>query len=81
MFGLTFAIVNSLLELVGLSGRWMLVPLTARAAFTSLRLFLLPLGGQTTTIDRTFGFEQIVDAYRFLESAAHFGKIAIDLDA
>ncbi|SOE95000.1 Zinc-binding dehydrogenase [Burkholderia sp. D7] len=37
--------------------------------------------GIKPVIDRTFGFEQTVDAYRFVESAAHFGKVAIDLDA
>jgi NADPH:quinone reductase-like Zn-dependent oxidoreductase len=37
--------------------------------------------GIKPVIDRTFSFEQTVDAYRFLESAAHFGKVAIDLDA
>jgi NADPH:quinone reductase-like Zn-dependent oxidoreductase len=37
--------------------------------------------GIKPVIDRTFGFEHTVDAYRFLESAAHFGKVAIDLDA
>jgi NADPH:quinone reductase-like Zn-dependent oxidoreductase len=37
--------------------------------------------GIKPVIDRTYGFERAVDAYRFLESAAHFGKVAIDLDA
>jgi NADPH:quinone reductase-like Zn-dependent oxidoreductase len=37
--------------------------------------------GIKPAIDRTYGFERAVDAYRFLESAAHFGKVAIDLDA
>jgi hypothetical protein len=32
-------------------------------------------------IDRTCDFEQTVDAYRFLENAAHVGKVAIDLNA
>jgi NADPH:quinone reductase-like Zn-dependent oxidoreductase len=32
-------------------------------------------------IDRTFSFESAIDGYRFLERAAHFGKVVIDLDA
>jgi NADPH:quinone reductase-like Zn-dependent oxidoreductase len=31
-------------------------------------------------IDKVFGFEQVADAYRYLESGAHFGKIVIDFD-
>ncbi|MGH9613002.1 MAG: zinc-binding dehydrogenase, partial [Bryobacteraceae bacterium] len=28
-------------------------------------------------IDRVFGFEQARDAYAYLESGAHFGKVVI----
>jgi NADPH:quinone reductase-like Zn-dependent oxidoreductase len=31
-------------------------------------------------IDRTFGFDDAPAAYRLLESAAHFGKVAIEID-
>ena len=35
--------------------------------------------GIKPVIDRIFSFEAAVEGYRFLESAAHFGKVAIDL--
>ncbi|MGH8630607.1 MAG: zinc-binding dehydrogenase [Burkholderiales bacterium] len=28
-------------------------------------------------IDRIFGFDQVVDAYRYLAAAQHFGKVVI----
>ena len=28
-------------------------------------------------IDRTFGFDEAIDAYRHLKSGAHFGKVVI----
>jgi NADPH:quinone reductase-like Zn-dependent oxidoreductase len=28
-------------------------------------------------IDKTFGFDQALDAYRYQQSGAHFGKVAI----
>ena len=31
--------------------------------------------------DRSFGFEAAAAGYRFLERAAHFGKVVIDMDA
>jgi NADPH:quinone reductase-like Zn-dependent oxidoreductase len=37
--------------------------------------------GIEPVIDRTFAFDGALDAYRFLERAAHFGKVVIDLDA
>ncbi|MDN7159385.1 NAD(P)-dependent alcohol dehydrogenase [Paraburkholderia megapolitana] len=37
--------------------------------------------GIKPVVDRVFGFEAAVEGYRFLESAAHFGKVVIDLDA
>jgi NADPH:quinone reductase-like Zn-dependent oxidoreductase len=37
--------------------------------------------GIEPVIDRTFRFEGALDGYRFLERAAHFGKVVIDLDA
>ena len=37
--------------------------------------------GIKPVIDRIFDFEGAVESYRFLESAAHLGKVAIDLDA
>ncbi|WP_432711230.1 zinc-dependent alcohol dehydrogenase family protein [Paraburkholderia acidicola] len=37
--------------------------------------------GIKPVIDRSFGFEEALEGYRFLESAAHFGKVVIDLDA
>ncbi|WP_281664129.1 zinc-binding dehydrogenase [Paraburkholderia fungorum] len=37
--------------------------------------------GIEPVVDRTFGFEAAAEGYRFLESAAHFGKVVIDMDA
>lgn len=36
--------------------------------------------GLKPTIDRTFGFEEAVEAFRYMESAQHFGKICIRVD-
>jgi NADPH:quinone reductase-like Zn-dependent oxidoreductase len=38
------------------------------------------MAGIKPAIDRVFAFDAVGDAYRFLESAAHFGKVAIELD-
>ncbi|APA90365.2 NAD(P)-dependent alcohol dehydrogenase (plasmid) [Paraburkholderia sprentiae WSM5005] len=37
--------------------------------------------GIKPVIDRTFDFDDAPAAYRFLEGASHFGKVAIELDA
>lgn len=47
----------------------------ADAARTMARTAIKPV------VDRVFGFEDAIEGYRFLERAAHFGKVVIDLDA
>jgi NADPH:quinone reductase-like Zn-dependent oxidoreductase len=37
----------------------------------------ITLHGTRPVVDRVFGFDQAVDAYRYLESGQHFGKVVI----
>ena len=36
--------------------------------------------GMRPVIDRTFRFDQARDAFAHMESGAHFGKVAIEID-
>ncbi|MCP4247034.1 MAG: NAD(P)-dependent alcohol dehydrogenase [bacterium] len=48
----------------------------SRASFEAMNRFL---DSQTITpvIDRTFGFDELPEAFRYLESGAHFGKVVV----
>jgi NADPH:quinone reductase-like Zn-dependent oxidoreductase len=48
-----------------------------RAGLEALRLFLMQRQLRPA-IDRVFGFEELPEALRYMESASHFGKIVID---
>ncbi len=37
----------------------------------------IALAGMHPVVDRVFGFEEAVDAMRYMESGAHFGKVCI----
>jgi NADPH:quinone reductase-like Zn-dependent oxidoreductase len=37
----------------------------------------ISLAGLRPVVDRAFNFEEIADAMRYMESAAHFGKICV----
>ncbi|MFN3400895.1 MAG: zinc-binding dehydrogenase, partial [Ferrovibrio sp.] len=48
-----------------------------RAAAKAFILQGLESGALTPVIDRVFPFEEIVEAHRYLESNAQFGKIVV----
>jgi NADPH:quinone reductase-like Zn-dependent oxidoreductase len=37
----------------------------------------ISLAGLRPVVDRVFGFQEVIDAMRYLESGAHFGKVCI----
>jgi len=39
----------------------------------------IAVNGMKPVIDRTFGFDQVRDAFAHMESGAHFGKVAIEI--
>ncbi|WOH52074.1 NAD(P)-dependent alcohol dehydrogenase [Bradyrhizobium sp. sBnM-33] len=39
----------------------------------------IAVNGMKPVIDRTFGFDQVRDAFMHMESGAHFGKVAIEI--
>lgn len=51
----------------------------SRAMFEDMNA-AIAVNGMRPVIDRTFGFDEAPDAYRYMQSAAHFGKIVIDFD-
>ena len=50
----------------------------SRTAFEALNRFLVEHKIEPV-IDRIFGFEELPDALRYMESAKHFGKIVIEV--
>ena len=49
---------------------------TIRAAMVDA----IAANGMKPVIDRTFRFDQASDAFAHMESGAHFGKVAIEID-
>jgi NADPH:quinone reductase-like Zn-dependent oxidoreductase len=50
----------------------------SRAMFEAMNL-ALAAAGLRPVIDRTFGFDEARDAYRHMQSGAHFGKVVVTL--
>jgi len=67
-----------LVALMGKSARIQAVDVGSRAMFESMNR-AIEAGGVRPVIDRVFAFDQARDAFRYLASRAHFGKVCVTL--
>ena len=49
----------------------------SRQMFEQMNLLLCTHGHLKPVIDKTFGFDEVKDAFKYMESGSHFGKIVI----
>ena len=70
----TFNPMNVLMKAIALQG----IFVGSRAMFEAMNRFIVEKNIKPV-IDRTFAFDQSVDAFKHLESGAHFGKVVVKM--